>query len=232
MSSAWVGWTREALRSAGLREVLKYGVPVALYFSLEVWAFQASTLIAGRLGDLSLAAHTIVLNIASLSFMVPLGISIGAATRVGNLIGAGDRPGAQRAAWVAMGMGAGVMGAFALIFAFGRKLLPLAYTDNAEVIGIAALILPAAAAFQLFDGVQVVGGGVLRGMGRTVPVAVFNLLGYYVLALPLGYIAAFELGMGVQGIWWGLCLGLAFVAVTLFAWVAWRGPARVDARVV
>ena len=131
-----------------------------------------------------------------------------------------------------MGMGAGVMAAFALTFALGRNLLPLAYTDNAEVIAIAALILPAAAAFQLFDGVQVVGGGVLRGMGRTVPVAVFNLLGYYALALPLGYVAAFRLGMGVEGIWWGLCLGLAFVAITLFAWVALRGPARVDARVV
>lgn len=227
---AWLGWTRDALRLRGLVTVLRTGVPVALQFSLEVWAFQLSTLFAGRLGAPALAAHSIVLNIASVSFMVPLGISIGTATRVGNLIGAGQPWRAQRSAWVAMAMGGGTMTLFALTFVTLRELLPRAYTSDATVIGLGATLLPVAAAFQLFDGIQVVGGGVLRGMGRTVPAAAFNLIGYWTLALPLAWALAFGLELGVTGIWWGLCLGLGAVAVMMTLWIRLRGPARVDAR--
>jgi MATE family multidrug resistance protein len=158
--------------------------------------------------------------------MVPMGISFGAVTRVGNLIGAGRLEAAQRAAWVAIALGAGVMGASAVVFVVARTWLPTWYTDDPSILALAASILPIAAAFQLFDGVQVVGGGVLRGMGRTRPAAVFNLIGYYVLALPLAGYLAFGRGMGIAGIWWGLAAGLFAVALLLLAWVAWRGPAR------
>jgi MATE family multidrug resistance protein len=100
------------------------------------------------------------------------------------------------------------------------------------VVASAAVLLPIAAAFQLFDGLQVVGGGILRGMGRTRPAAVFNLVGYYVLALPLAWWLGFPAGLGLPGIWWGLALGLAAIALALVAWVGLRGPARVDARIV
>ena len=93
------------------------------------------------------------------------------------------------------------------------------------VLAVTATLLPIAGAFQLFDGTQVVGGGILRGMGRTRPAAVFNLLGYYGLGLPVAYYLAFEAGMGVTGIWWGLTLGLMVVAVSLVLWVGVRGPA-------
>jgi len=222
---AWVGWSARAFEPRGLLEVVRFGAPVAVQLALEMWAFQVATLMAGLLGELGLAAHTVVLNLASLSFMVPLGLSIATVTRVGNLIGAGNAAAAQRAAWVALGLGASVMFCSSLCFVLGRFWLPTWYTQQADVIALAAVTLPIAAAFQLFDGIQVVGGGVLRGMGRTRPAAVFNLVGYYALAMPLGYWLAFEKGLGLQGVWWGLATGLASVALLLVAWISRRGPA-------
>jgi MATE family multidrug resistance protein len=132
---------------------------------------------------------------------------------------------------VAFGLGGGLMTVAAVVFVVARHWLPLAYTADAPVISIAASLLPIAAAFQICDGIQVVGGGVLRGMGRTVPAAVFNFVGYYVLAFPVGAFLAFETSAGVAGVWWGLCIGLSSVALMLLAWIRWRGPARVDARI-
>jgi MATE family multidrug resistance protein len=224
---AWVGWTAAALEPKGLLEVVRFGAPVAIQLGLEMWAFQVATLMAGLLGELGLAAHTVVLNLASLSFMVPLGLSIATVTRVGNLIGAGNPAAAQRAAWVALGLGAATMACFSLLFVLGRHWLPTWYTRQPDVIALAAATLPIAAAFQLFDGVQVVGSGVLRGMGRSRPAAVFNLVGYYLLAMPFGWWLAFERGMGLRGIWWGLAAGLSSVAVLLVMWISRRGPATV-----
>ncbi len=119
----------------------------------------------------------------------------------------------------------------AAAFILGRRFLPSLYTGDPAIIATCAALLPIAAAFQLFDGVQVVGGGILRGMGRTRPAAVFNLIGYYVLALPAAYWLAFPGGYGLPGMWWGLALGLAVIAAALVLWVWLRGPARVDARV-
>jgi MATE family multidrug resistance protein len=229
---AWVPWSREAFRRDGLVQILRFGLPVGIQIGLEIWAFHCATILAGHLGKTELAASTIVLNLASVSFMVPLGISMGAVTRVGNLIGAGDRPGAQRAAWVALAAGAGVMVVSALVFALGRAWLPWLYTGDPGVIALAAAALPVAAAFQLFDGTQVVGGGILRGMGRTRPAAVFNLIGYYALGLPLAWALGIRAGWGVPGIWAGLAFALFAVALALVLWVWRRGPARVESRVL
>jgi len=228
---AWIPWSREALSLRGLSRVLGVGAPVALQIGLEMWAFQIVTLWAGHLGTLELAAHTIVLNLASLSFMIPLGISIGTATRVGNLLGAGLREEAQRAAYVAFGLGAAVMALCAITFLVGRHALPALYTRDPGVLAIAAGVLPIAAAFQLFDGLQVVGTGILRGMGRTLPGALINLVGYYALALPTASWLGFKAGHGLAGLWWGLSLGLATVAAMLLVWVARRGPRQVAQRV-
>jgi MATE family multidrug resistance protein len=229
---AWDGWTRRAFDPRGLLRVVHYGLPVGIQLGLELWAFVLAMFLAGWLGVVELASHTIVINLASISFMVPLGVAIGTVTRVGNLIGEGRPKEAQLAAWVAIGLGAAFMTLFAVAFMVGRNLLPRIYTADGAVIALSASLLPIAAAFQLFDGVQAVGGGVLRGMGKTRPAAVINLVGYYALALPIGYVLAFRLGMGMAGIWWGLAIGLAVVAVSLVVWVWRRGPARVDARVV
>jgi MATE family multidrug resistance protein len=222
---AWVPWSARSLEPRGLLEVLRYGLPVGLHYTLEVWAFQLSTLIAGDLGRHELAAHTIVLNIASVTFMVPLGISFAASTIIGNLVGSNRRAAAQRTAWIAFALGGGVMLISAVILVSARWLIPGLYTDEAAVIVLAASIMPIAAAFQLFDGLQVVGGGILRGVGDTLPAAVFNGIAYYVVALPLaGYLVMIR-GMGLQALWWSLALGLALVAGTLVSWVRWRGPA-------
>lgn len=221
---AWIPWSRQSLRFAGFRDVLLHGIPVGLQYGLEVWAFQIATILAGWLGKTQLGAHSIVLNLASLSFMLPLGISIGTVTRVGNLVGERRFHRAQLAAWVAMALGASVMAGSACLFVLGRSLLPSFYSTDQALLQHAIHALPIAGAFQLFDGIQVVGGGVLRGMGRTRPAAVFNLLGYYVLALPLSYWLAFTCGQGLAGIWWGLCLGLGVVALLLVAWIWKRGP--------
>ena len=223
---AWRPWSRLALAPRGLGQILALGLPVGVQLGLEMWAFQLATLFAGWLGEKQLAAHVVALNLASMSFMVPLGISMAAVTRVGNLLGAGRPQAAQRAAWVALGMGAGVMCVAAVSFVLLRGWLPRVYTADLEVLAVAATLLPIAGAFQLFDGTQVVGGGILRGMGRTRPAAVFNLLGYYVLGLPVAYYLAFAVGMGVTGIWWGLTLGLMVVAGSLVLWVGVRGPGR------
>lgn len=217
---AWVPWSRHAIDLRGLGEILGHGIPVGIQFLLEGWAFQIATLMAGRLGAEALAAHTVVISMASLSFMMPMGLSQGAATRVGNLIGAGDPFGARRTAWIAFAMGASLMLISATAFVTLRVTLPSLYTDDANVIAIAATILPIAAAFQIFDGLQVVGGGILRGLGQTRPAAIFNFMGYYLWALPIAWWFAFRLGMGLPGIWWALSIGLATVALLLIAWVA------------
>jgi MATE family multidrug resistance protein len=222
---AWVAWSREALDPRRLAQVAAFGVPIALQISLEIWAFSGAALIAGQLGAVPLAAHTITLNMAALAFMLPLGIAQGAATRVGNLIGAREPDAAQRAAWVSIGMGAAVMSFSGLSFVLFRQFLPRIYTPDAAVIAACAAILPIAGAFQIFDGTQAVGCGVLRGMGRTRPAMVFNLVSYWVIGLPIGAWLALRRGWGLAGIWWGLALGLGVVAISLVLWIRARGPA-------
>lgn len=223
---AWVPWSRRAFAPRGLGEILALGIPVGVQISLEAWAFSGAALLAGLIGTEELAAHTIVLNMATLSFMMPLGIALAAVTRVGNLIGARRPDDAQRAAWVALALGGGVMAASATLFLVLREWLPRLYTADATVVALAAGILPIAAAFQVFDGVQVVGCGVLRGMGRTRPAAVFNGISYWLLGIPLGWWLGLRAGWGLAGVWWGLCIGLAVVASLLVGWIHQRGPAH------
>jgi MATE family multidrug resistance protein len=223
---AWLSWSRAALDRKALARALSIGGPVSLQLALEVWAFQLAVLWAGWLGAAELAAHTVVMNLASLSFMVPLGIALAATVRVGNRIGAREPHQAQRAAWIALGLDAAVMAAFAAVFLAFRWELPRLYTADAEVVALAAAVLPIAAAFQLFDGTQAVGGGILRGMGRPRPAALFHLLGFYVVGLPLAYFLCFPLGMGLAGIWWGLAAGLGLVAAMLVVFIRRRGPER------
>jgi len=221
---AWTGWSRRAFEPAGLREILRIGTPIAFQTCLEVWAFSSSALIVGQLGEAALAGHSVVMNLASISFMVPLGLSIGASIRVGNLIGAGRAQDAQHTAWIAIGLGASVMACFGITFlTFQRAILGL-YTDDAAVHAIAASILPIAAAFQVLDGTQAVSCGVLRGMGRTLPAAAFNFVGYWLLSLPLGAWCVLYTDAGIRGLWWSFAGGLLVVAVSLVAWIAARGP--------
>ena len=176
------------------------------------------------------SAHITVLNLAAMAFMVPMGVSFAACTRVGNLLGAGQPGRARAAGWVAFAMGAGAMGVSALVLISTGETIPALFFGDAEgvdvraVLPLAASIVPICAAFQVFDGVQVVGCGILRGQGQTLPAALINLVGYWVLALPIGWWMTFHLDMGLRGVWWGLALALALVAVALVWWVHRYGP--------
>lgn len=222
---AWTPWSKAALDGRELRRLAAIGLPIGLQMGLEVWAFSAATLLAGTLGPASVAAHTITLNLAAFSFMMPLGVAQGACTRVGNLLGARSFREADRAAWVAIGLGAALMAGWAAVFVIGRRVLPAFYTADPDVLAAAAAILPIAAAFQIFDGTQVIAAGVLRAMGSTRQAAWLNFAGYWVLALPLGAWLSERSGAGLPGIWWSLCFGLGFVAVGLVLLVRLRGPA-------
>jgi len=226
---AWVPWSRAAFDPVALRAILAVGVPIGLHFAAEIWGFHVAGLWAGWLGKSELAANSVVLNLASISFMLPLGIGLATVTRVGNLVGEGRSRDAQVAAWSALGLGAGLMLLCAAVFLLAGEPLVRSYSEDATVVALAVATLPIAAAFQLFDGLQVVAAGVLRAIGRTTPTAIANLLGYYALGLPLGYYLAFSRGLGLAGIWWGVACGLAAVAISLVTWVALRGPATARA---
>lgn len=226
LAGAWTRWSRSSFRLDGVLDILRYGIPTGIQMSLEIWAFGYAAILAGKLGDVPAAAHAVVLNMAALTFMVPMGLSSAAVTRVGNLLGEGRVDRARTTTWVAFAKGGGMGAIFAVIFIGTGTLIPSAYTDARDVLALCATILPIAAAFQIFDAIQVVGCGVLRGMGKTLPAAWFNLVGYWVLALPLGSRMAFEGGLGLRGVWWGLAIALALVAVSLLVYVRFRGPGQ------
>ena len=216
---AWRPWDRRSFELAGVWQILRLGLPIGMQLSLEGWAWSFSTLMAGWLSTTALGAHVIVLNMASVSFMFPLGVGLAASVRVGNLIGAADLPGARRSAEMSVAAGAALMGGFALLFTLFARQLPLLYTNDLDVVALGALILPIAGAFQIFDGTQVVAGGVLRGAGRTHAAAWVNLVGFWGVALPLAWLWAFRDGGDLAGIWWGLTAGLFAVSAALVLWV-------------
>jgi MATE family multidrug resistance protein len=194
--------------------LLKMGLPVGLQVGMEVWAFTGTTLLMGQLGETAIAAHMVTLNLASLSFMVPFGISAAAATRVGNRLGAGDDW--TRAAKLAMILGCGAMTCSAAIFALFPSALAHAYAPGEPaVVVIAVTLLPIAACFQLFDGIQAVAFGVLRGAGDTSVPWLANVVGYWMIGLPLGSWLAFRAGWEARGLWVGLSIGLFVVAMLL-----------------
>jgi MATE family, multidrug efflux pump len=216
---AWRPWDRRSFEPRGLGQIIRIGFPTGLQMSFEGSAWSLAAMMAGWIGVSALAGHTIVLNMIALWFQVPLGISLASSVRVGNLLGASDLAGARLAGSVGLGLGASVMLIAAAIFVAFRGELPLLFTSDADVVGLAALILPIAAAFQVFDGTQIVAGGVLRGAGRTQGPALANLFGYYTFALPLAaWIGAPE-RLGLAGIWWSLLLGLLAVMTMMLFWL-------------
>lgn len=210
------GGIRESLRIwASYRLLLRIGIPIGAHTVLELLLFAVIALLMGQLGTEALAGHQIAINLASLTFMVPMGIAGAAATRVGNAVGRGDRAGARRAAGVCYALGVGVMLLSALLFALFPRALAGLYTSDPAVLAAAVTLLPIAAAFQVFDGAQVVGAGVLRGTADTVFPAALALVGFWIVGLPTAWWLAFRAGHGAEGLWWGVTLGLAAVAVLL-----------------
>lgn len=198
-----------------LGRMLRVGAPIGTQMLFEWGAFAAIGLLMGWLGVIQMAAHQVAINLASLTFMVPLGVSSAAAVIVGHAVGRKDPAGVRRASLAALIVGAGFMSVTAVTFISIPGLLTGIYTTNADVIRLAVLLLPIAGVFQIFDGVQVVCLGVLRGLGDTrVPMFV-AILGFWCLGIPVSLWLAFGWNLGAIGLWWGLVAGLAIVAVIL-----------------
>jgi MATE family multidrug resistance protein len=198
-----------------VRELLRLGMPAALQLLLEISAFATATFLIGKLGAVPLAGHQIALNVASFTYMVPLGISSAAAIRVGHALGARDIHGAARAGWMALFFGAAFMfcsGLSLFLFAHG---IARVYTPEQNVVSAGATLLLVAAVFQLFDGLQVVATGALRGAGNTRIPMLVNLVGYWALGLPLGAWLCFRMKLGAMGMWIGLCLALVIIGSIL-----------------
>jgi MATE family multidrug resistance protein len=223
-------WHYDRIRGGGLRDVSRrlswarlarlwrLGVPAASQISVEVGVFALATALAGRLDPVSSASHQIALNIAGTSFMVPLGVASAGAVRVGNRVGARDPAGAACAGWTAITLGAGFMTVMALVFmVVPRRIIGL-FSPGSAVVELGASLLLIAAVFQLFDGLQAVATGALRGLGETRTAMIVNLGAHWLLGLPIAYALCFWQGLGVRGLWVGLSAGLIVCGV-LLTWV-------------
>lgn len=202
------------------RYIWKLGLPIAITLALEVSVFNAAALLMGLIGQASLAAHAIAIQIAALCFMVPLGISQAATIRVGFAFGQGDREAIGRSGWIALIFGTGFAAlAAALLVLMPRSLVGI-FLDtvdpaNREVTALAISFLAIAALFQLVDCTQAIGAGVLRGLHDTRVPMIFAALGYWVIGMGVGALLAFRSPLAGFGIWIGLATGLAVVALAM-----------------
>jgi MATE family multidrug resistance protein len=198
------------------------GFPIGLAMGFEGGVFSAAAYLMGLINAESVAAHAVALQIAALSFMVPWGLSQAATVRVGRHLGEGDGAAITRAGWTAWGLGVGFMALMALvIWSIPRELMTIFLDDtpeNARVIALGVSFLAIAAIFQVVDGAQVVGAGMLRGLHDTRVPMIFTFVGYWGIGIGVGAWLAFRRGWQGQGIWTGLAVGLAIVAVLMI----WR----------
>ncbi|MDP9078750.1 MAG: MATE family efflux transporter [Bacteroidota bacterium] len=197
-------------------QILKIGAPVALQYTFEISAFSGAAVLIGTIGYHEQAAHQVAINLASITYMMASGLSAAAAIKSGNYFGTKDHENLRHSAISSYHIVLLFMSVTACILMLGNHLLPWMYTTDKIVIDIAAQLLIIAAIFQLFDGTQVVGLGILRGMGDVNIPTIITFLAYWVVGLPLGYLLGIPLHLGVKGIWYGLTLGLMTSAVLLF----------------
>lgn len=201
-------------------ELLRLGLPAAGQMLLEVGVFSFATLLAGRLGAEVLSAHQIVLHIASFTFMMPLGLSIASAVRMGQAIGAKEIERAKRIGWLTVCLGFGWMVFSGVtLYALATPLVSL-FTESPAVIEVGVSLMMVVALFQVSDGLQVSLTGVLRGVADTKTPMIANFVGHWCAGLPVGALLCFKLGWGVKGLWVGLWLGLSLVAVSLL--IVWK----------
>lgn len=205
----------EALRSAPLLRFLRLGAPIGAQQWLEFGVFGAAGLLMGVLGTVAVASHQVALQLAALTFMIPVGVAQATSVVVGQAVGREDPPGARRA------VGAGIM-TVTIFMSFTAAMFllvpePLArlFSDDPDVVIAAAALLPIAGVFQIFDGLQVAGAGALRGVGDTQVPMLLNLFGFWFIGLPTCAWLAFGVALGPTGVWWGLALGIGTVGTLL-----------------
>ncbi len=213
-----------AFDAARLKRLLVLGFPAASQMGAEVGVFALATAMSGTLDPISSAAHQIALNLAGVAFMVPLGLGSAGAVRVGHAVGAGDRAGASAAGWTAILLAVMFMLVSGSTFALVPRRLIGLFSTNDDVLKVGTALLLLAAVFQLFDGIQGVITGTLRGLGNTSTAMKVNLVAHWLLGVPTSYVLCFVLGWGVYGLWVGLSLGL-IVTATILLWV-WHVESR------
>lgn len=197
-------------------KLLKIGAPVAMQYIFEVSAFSGAAILIGTISPDAQAAHQVAINLAGLTYMAASGVSAAAAIKSGNFFGAKKHYDLRLSAIANYHIVIGFMLCTAILFAAGNHLLPWMYTSDENVITIAAQLLIIAALFQLFDGTQVVGLGVLRGMGDVNVPTIITLIAYWIIGLPIGYLFGIRWNLGVTGVWYGLVLGLLTASLLLF----------------
>ena len=204
--------------------LFQLGWPAAMQITLEVGVFAAASALAARIGPLASAANQVVLNIAGFIFMIPYGIGSAAAVRVGQAVGRRDAPGVRRAGWAALSLASAVMTGAAVLFLTVPAALIRVYSTDATVVDVGIVLLFICSVFQLFDGLQTVATGALRGLGDTRTPMVLNLVGHWAIGLPIGYVLCFNRGWGVAGLWAGLSVGLILIGGSLL--MVWHVKSR------
>ncbi|MCY1402896.1 Multidrug resistance protein MdtK [compost metagenome] len=203
-----------------LRELWRLGLPIGGTYAVEVGLFAFAALCMGNMGSTELGAHQIALQIVSVAFMIPAGLSYAVTMRVGQHYGGGQLVAARRAGRIGISFGAATMLAFALLFWFAPNELVGLFLDHNDpafhdVIQLAVSLLAVAAWFELFDGTQTIAMGAIRGLKDAKTTFLVGLGCYWLIGAPAAWVLAFNLGGGAVGIWWGLALGLACAAVGL-----------------
>jgi MATE family multidrug resistance protein len=218
-SRAEAGWPARwwaALEPSRLRRMAHLGVPAGGQLLFEVGAFSAAAVMMGWLGATALAAHQIALSCAAITFMFPLGLAMAASMRLSKALGEGRRDALRPIGFGALGLSCLIMGAFAVVFAVGGRAIAGQFVQDPAVVALAARLLAVAALFQLFDGGQVVGSGILRGLSDVKLPALITFVAYWLIAIPGGYWFGVR-GVNPVGIWAALAVGLGFAAI-FFAW--------------
>jgi len=205
----------EGPRAAPIRGLLATGLPIGVTVAMEGSLFIVTALLIGRLGTVPVAAHQIAINVASLCFMIPLGLAEATTVRVGHALGRGDRDGMRRAAFAGYALALGTQAFSALVLLFGRHALVALYTHDVAVAALAASLLLYAAAFQFPDGIQVLSAGALRGLKDTRVPMFLAAFAYWGIGMPLGAGLGLGLHQGPRGMWIGLIAGLMVAALLL-----------------
>jgi len=197
-------------------KIVKIGAPVALQYSFEISAFSGAAVLIGTIGAVEQAAHQIAISLASMTYMIASGIASAATIKTGNNFGKNNFDDLRKSAIASYHVILLFMSCTAVIFIFAHNIMPFIYTEDLKVVPIAAQLLVIAGFFQLFDGTQVVGLGVLRGIGDVNMPTFITFLAYWVVGIPVGYLLGFTFDLGVNGIWYGLTFGLLTASILLF----------------
>jgi MATE family multidrug resistance protein len=202
--------------AADIRRALRVGLPTALQVTAEVGIFALVALLAGRMGTVDLAAHQLVITLAAFTFTIALGVATAGSVRVGLAVGAGDQHATRVAGYAAFAAAGVIMAIGALIFMLFPALLARMLTNQPNVIAAAIPLFFVAGLFQLSDGLQAAGIGALRGAADTKFAFFSNIVGYWLVGLPVALLLGFRMRMGVVGLWWGFVAGLTVVAILVF----------------